>query len=86
MTINIQQVGAWFLRLLAIAGVVVAAIDPNNLPASYRNVLTVVSAVILAVDRYLADPSTGTTNAPTPHVTVNVPGAVPSLPPTGPQV
>ena len=59
-TLNGQKLGAWFVRLLAVAGVAVAAIDPSNLPPSYRNTLTVVSAVLLAVDRYLADPSTGT--------------------------
>jgi len=36
---------------------------------SYRNTLTVVSAVLLAVDRYLADPSTGNPPPPSPPPT-----------------
>jgi hypothetical protein len=63
VNVSSQTLGAWFLRLLGIAGVAVAAIDPSNLPNSYRNTLTVVSAILLAVDRYLTDPSTG--NPPT---------------------
>jgi hypothetical protein len=59
INLNTQGIGAWILRLLGLAGVAVAAIDPANLPASYRNTLTIVGAVLLAIDRYLTDPSTG---------------------------
>ena len=61
-----QNLGAWFLRLLAIAGVVISAVNPASLPASLRTAFAIGSAVILAVDRYVTDPTTGTPPPPPP--------------------
>lgn len=63
MTINAQTLGAWFLRALAVAAAVVAAIPATDVPTSVRPALAIAGAIILAVDRYVTDPSTGT---PTP--------------------
>lgn len=69
MTVNAQNLGAWFLRFLAIAAAVIAAIPATDVPASARPALAIAGAIILAVDRYVTDPSTGTPSppkAPTP--------------------
>lgn len=63
---NAQQLGAWFLRLLAVAGVALAAIPADSIPANVRPYFAIGSAVILAVDRYVTDPSTGTPPVSTP--------------------
>lgn len=73
MNVNLdpQKLGSWFLRLLSLAGVALAAIDPNSLPASVRSTFVIAAGVILAVDRYVSDPTTGTP-----------PPAPPQTPPT----
>jgi hypothetical protein len=79
---NPQQLGAWFLRVLALAGVALAAIPQDSIPANVRPYFAIGSAVILAVDRYVTDPSTGTP-PPTPVATPQAPAqpANPLLPP-----
>ena len=57
---NAQQAGAWFLRVLSLAGVVLAAIPSDSVPSNVKPWLAAGAAVILAVDRYVTDPSTGT--------------------------
>ena len=82
MTVNLtmQQLGAWFLRILSVAGVALAAIPSDSIPANVRPWIAAGSAVILAVDRYVTDPSTGTSPA-TPVATPAPPVGVPqSLP------
>lgn len=63
---NPQAVGAWFLRILAIAGIALAAIPADAIPANVKPWFAAGAAVILAVDRYVTDPSTGTPTPPTP--------------------
>lgn len=67
MTINTQQIGAWLLRVLSLAAVVIAAIPATSVPSDVRPALAAAGAIILAVDRFLTDPSTG--NPPTPPTT-----------------
>lgn len=64
LKLNPQKLGAWVLRLVALAGVVVGSVNPASLPTSLRATFVVVSGVVLAVDRYLTDPSTGTPQKP----------------------
>lgn len=55
-----QQLKHWVIFLLGLAAAVVAAVDPNNLPSSYRTGLVIAASIILGVERYVSDPSTGT--------------------------
>ncbi len=55
-----QQLGAWIARLGSVALVALGAIPADGVPASWHNALVIAGAVILAVDRYVTDPSTGT--------------------------
>jgi hypothetical protein len=66
MTLNSQQIGAWVLRILGLAAVVLAAIPPDSVPMAVRPALAVAGALVLAVDRYVTDPSTGSPPAPSP--------------------
>ncbi|HVH77983.1 MAG TPA: hypothetical protein VM782_01215 [Stellaceae bacterium] len=63
MTLNVRNLGNWLLRALALLGAIMAAVNPNSLPASVRTGFAVASGIVLAVDRWLTDPSTG--NPPT---------------------
>ena len=83
VNLNVQQLGAWFLRLLAVAGVALAAIPADSIPANVRPYFAIGSAVILAVDRYVTDPSTGTPPlaASPPPTPVAAAPANPLLPP-----
>jgi hypothetical protein len=83
VNLNPQQLGAWFLRLLAVAGVALAAIPADSIPANVRPYFAIGSAVILAVDRYVTDPSTGTPAPPpaAPSTPTPVAPSNPLLPP-----
>jgi hypothetical protein len=65
MTVNTQQLGAWLLRVLAIASAVIASIPATSIPVSVRPFMVIAAGIILAVDRYVTDPTTGTP-APSP--------------------
>lgn len=82
-----QQLGSYLRQALAIVGVVfgvlTASVTQLHLPAAVSTVLVVGGSVILAVEHYVSDPSTGTTPAPTvpapPVAAVPVaPAAVPA--------
>ena len=66
MTVNLNanQVWLYFLRLLSLAGVALAAIPSDSIPTSLKPWFAIGGAIILAVDRYVADPSTGNTTTP----------------------
>ena len=68
VNVNAQQLGAWFLRLLAIAGVALAAVPADAIPTNVKPWFAIGAAIVLAVDRYVTDPSTGTTNLSAPPV------------------
>lgn len=84
MTLNLstQQIGAWLARILSLAAVVISAVPATDVPVNVRPYLALVGGIILAVDRYVTDPTTGTpppvptpappaplTSAPTPTPT-----------------
>jgi hypothetical protein len=75
-TVNTQQIGAVARQVLAIAGIVMGVITASvtslHLPTAVSSILVVAGSVVLAIEHYVSDPSTGT---PAPPV-----GAPPSLP------
>lgn len=76
--INLNQLWIYILRLLSLLGVALVAFDPSTLPASMRVWVTPAAAVILAVDRYVTDPSSGNpTTPPGPGGTPVVPHSAP---------
>lgn len=46
-------------RVVALLAGIVAAVPQDQLPASARASFAVITAVILGVDRFVSDPSTG---------------------------
>jgi len=79
MTVNSQQLASIARQGLAILGIVFGVLTQSvgslHLPVAISGILTVGGAVILAVEHYVSDPSTGTP-APT------TPPAPPVVPPT----
>jgi hypothetical protein len=57
--VTAHRAGKWFLRLLALGSGVAASIPSDSLPREVRPYMVLASGVILAVDRYVSDPSTG---------------------------
>lgn len=71
VTLSPQSLGAWIARIGSVALVVLSAIPADAVPTNVRPYLAIAGAIILAVDRYVTDPSTGTptpAKAPTPPV------------------
>lgn len=75
-----QQIGSYIRQALAILGIIfgvlTASVTTLHLPVAVSSILVVAGAVILAIEHYVSDPSTGT---PTPTVPVVAP--VPVVPP-----
>jgi hypothetical protein len=77
---TVQSVASIFRQILAIAGIVFSVLTQSvtalHLSASESAILGVAGALILAIEHYVADPSTGTTatGAPTPATPAS-PGA-----------
>ena len=65
MTITKQSAASVLRQVLAIAGIVMgvltASVTSLHLPVVMSTILTVAGAVILAIEHYVSDPSTGTT-------------------------
>ena len=86
ITVNTQQIASIARQVLAIVGIVMGVLTQSlsslHLPTAVSTALTVGGTLILAIEHYVGDPSTGTTPpvvvAP-PVVTVPVP-AVPPVP------
>ena len=61
---NTQQIASIGRQVLAIAGIVMgvvtASVPALHLPPAVSSILVVVGGVILALEHYLSDPSTGT--------------------------
>jgi hypothetical protein len=96
MTVNSQQVASIFRQVVALAAVVMgaltAALPSIQLPTGVSAALAAVGGVILAIEHYVSDPSTGTTppvvvhqtlppSAPPPVVTPITPPTVAPPPP-----
>lgn len=55
------------LAVLAVVfGVLTASVSSLHLPASVSTALTVIGGIVLAVEHYVSDPSTGTPTPPAP--------------------
>lgn len=63
---NSQRVGSWLRQAAAVAGLVVSLGNQMSLPNSVRSVVAVVSGLLLVVEHYLGDPSTGNPPPPPP--------------------
>ncbi len=90
MTITKQSAASIARQVLAVAGIVMgvltASVTSLHLPVVMSSILTVGGAVIIAIEHYVADPSTGTLTTQTPAgpapvapVVVTPPQAVPTL-------
>lgn len=68
--------------LVSVYGVLTASVSALHLPPAVSAVLTAVGPIILVVEHYVGDPSTGTTPVPvTVTKTTTVTPAVPAPPP-----
>jgi hypothetical protein len=68
MTINgetLQRVWAVIRQLAAYASIVLGAIPATSLPNAVRIPLVTFGGVLIAIEHYVADPSTGSTQLPT---------------------
>jgi len=89
VTITKQNAGSIARQALAILGIVFGILTQSvgslHLPVAVSTAITIGGAVLLAVQHYVADPSTGTTNAPPPLVVTvpAIPASVPTLATTG---
>lgn len=65
MTLNTQSFSAIARQVLAILGIVFGVLTQSvsqlHLPTAVSSILLVAGSVILAVEHYVGDPSTGTT-------------------------
>ena len=65
VTVTKQSFASIVRQILAVAGIVMgvltASVSSLHLPIALSSILTVAGAVILAIEHYVADPSTGTT-------------------------
>jgi tetrahydromethanopterin S-methyltransferase subunit C len=73
MTVNGNQSVASIARqILAILGIVFGVLTQSigslHLPVAVSSILTIGGAVILAVEHYVSDPSTGTPAPPKPTI------------------
>jgi hypothetical protein len=86
--VNTQQISAVVRQTLAIAAIVMGALTQAlngiKLPVAISTVLAVGGAVILAVEHYVSDPSTGS-STPTPPAPPAAPTVLPTFSTTPPQ-
>ena len=84
MTHTTQSLASIVRQVLAIVGVIFGVLTQSvtalHLPSGVSSVLLVGGAVILAVEHYVSDPSTGSTT-PTPAPLVQTPVPAPPPPP-----
>jgi hypothetical protein len=66
--------GAWLLRALSIAAIAISAIPATSIPMNVRPYLALAAGIILAVDRYVTDPTTGTPQPQSKPSTFSKPG------------
>lgn len=65
MTVNTQAVASIIRQLAAIASMVLGAIPATDLPASVRVPLVAAGGILLSIEHYNSDPSTGNPVPPT---------------------
>jgi uncharacterized membrane-anchored protein len=74
-TQSVSSIVRQFLAILAVIfGVLTSSVSSLHLPTSVSTALTVIGGILLAVEHYVSDPSTGT-SSPAP-VTTPSPAAV----------
>ena len=65
---NSQQLSSIARQFLAIIGIIFGVLTQSvtslHLPIAVSTTLTITGAVILAIEHYVSDPSTGTTTTP----------------------
>lgn len=70
MTINTQRLGSFFRQTLAVLGIVFGVLTQSvqglHLPVAVSSIITIGGAVILAIEHYVSDPSTGSTSTSVP--------------------
>ena len=72
-TQRLASVARQVLALLAITfGVLTQSDNGLHLPVAISSILTIAGAVIIAIEHYVGDPSTGTSVPPTPPTTGSV--------------
>ena len=65
MILNTQQISSWVRQGAAIAGIVVVGLlNVGSLPPNVRVVLTAISGIVLSLEHYVSDPTTGTGTPP----------------------
>ena len=77
---NTQQITSIARQVLAIVsivmGVLTASVTSLHLPTAVSSILVIVGGVIIAIEHYLSDPSTGT-----PTTTTTTSTTIPTAPP-----
>ena len=70
VTFDTQRVGSVLRQVLAIAGIVFGILTQSvsslHLPPAVSSIMLIAGSVLVAIEHYVSDPSTGTTNAPSP--------------------
>jgi hypothetical protein len=87
--VNTQQLGSILRQVLAVAAVVMGALTSTlsgiHLPPAVSAVLAAAGGVILAVEHYVSDPSTGTSTVPVTTSKGTIPVPVAPVAVTAPQ-
>jgi hypothetical protein len=77
---NTQQLSSIARQGLAILGIVFGVLTQSvtslHLPAAVSSILVIAGSVILAIEHYVGDPSTGSTPTPAPVVQATTPAPV----------
>ena len=86
MTINTQRVGSLVRQLLALLGLVTAIVTQSDsslhLPVAVSTAIALVSGILLSIEHYVSDPSTGTPTTVATPATTPVGSPPPTVPPT----
>lgn len=79
MTLNPQSLASVLRQISAVAAIVLGAIPQTHLGAAAKVPLIAIGGVLLAIEHFVSDPTTGT-GAPPPKsgTSVSNPGAPPS--------
>lgn len=64
--INKQQIASWLRQAAAIAAIVITALNTISMPTAVRAALGAGAAILLGIEHYVSDPSTGSPPPPTP--------------------
>jgi hypothetical protein len=68
MTVTVQSIASIARQFLAVVsivmGVVTASVSSLHLPVAVSTALTIAGSVILAIEHYVSDPSTGNPTPP----------------------